>query len=240
MTRSHESQKFPQVHRIVWRVRDGHGQFFARMDSTRFCGPTRRQDCCQRKLGQAGKSPRWNLGSRLDALLARAAFRALRLVVSLASLQANDTESFIDHMIVARAFRDVGFRSKAIEHLKLAADGVDGGYWDHRVQYELAEILFKDGALEKTLEVLRPVIQIAEEKLQTRAKLLAAQIRVELGQFDEARRGCESLMQSQLDDEQKRHTLELLGKSYQGLGQHYAAALCFGGLLPNSQNTVQP
>ncbi|MEO1530038.1 MAG: tetratricopeptide repeat protein [Planctomycetota bacterium] len=164
-----------------------------------------------------------------------------RLVVALVALQPSDPQSFIDHLIVSRAFRDVGFRSRAVEHLEIAAKQVEGGYWDHRVQLELAEILYQSQELEKTLEALRPIVQAAEGKLRIRAAMLDAKVREELMQFDECKNVCEMLLQRTLTDEQKAEVLELLGKAYEGLGQHYAAALCFAGLLPQQTDTpAQP
>ncbi|MEL6108564.1 MAG: tetratricopeptide repeat protein [Planctomycetota bacterium] len=155
-----------------------------------------------------------------------------RLVVALVALQKGDAKSFIDHLIVSRAFREVGFRSRAIEHLEVAAQQVEGGYWDHRVQLELGEILYQSQELEKSIEVLRPIVQMAEGKLRIRAGMLDARVREELGRYDECQQTCELLLQLALTEEQKADALELLGKAYEGKGQHYAAALCFAGLLP--------
>ena len=38
---------------------------------------------------------------------------------------------------------------------------------------------------------------------------------------------------SELDDQQKRTTLQLLGEAYQLKGEHHTAALCFAGMLPD-------
>ena len=162
-----------------------------------------------------------------------------RLVLALAAIQSDDPQSFIDHLLISRAFRDVGFRSKAIDHLIAASSLVEGGYWGSRIKFELADLLHLDGEVEKADAVLRSLSRNLDPNLKTQVGLLAANVQFELGDFQYCRSNCESLLRLGLSDEEKKQTLTILGKVYQQAGKHYAAALCFAGLLPDAVKTGQ-
>ena len=65
---------------------------------------------------------------------------------------------------------------------------------------------------------------------------MAATIQHELGKSSECIQTCRLLLQQPLQLEEKRRVLEMLGHAYRGQDQHYAAALCFAGLLPDLTN----
>lgn len=162
-----------------------------------------------------------------------------RLVVALAALRPEDPQSFIDHLLIARAFGEVGFRSKAIDHLSLASQQIEGGYWAERIRLELAELLYANGNLEKAAATLSSKTSFADPDIDTKARLLDASIKLRLGETQQCESLCKQLLKSRLDRQQQQRTLEILGSVYQRLDQHYAAALCFAGLLPKTDATAR-
>ncbi|MGB7346355.1 MAG: tetratricopeptide repeat protein [Pirellulaceae bacterium] len=160
-----------------------------------------------------------------------------RLVLSLAALQPGDPRDFVDHLLVSRAFAAVGFRSKAVSHLSVAAETMPPGYWASRIPLELAEILLEAGELKRAAETLQAVKRSDNELMRVRALFLEAQINNDLGQPREVQAVCQRLLEMQLADVDQKRALRLLGKAYQKSGKHYSAALCFAGLLPEADET---
>ncbi|QDT11878.1 tetratricopeptide repeat protein [Planctomycetes bacterium K23_9] len=162
-----------------------------------------------------------------------------RLVLSLASLRADDPRDFVEHLMVSRAFAAVGFRSKAINHLSIATDQVQPGYWQSRIPLELAEILFQSGDLDRAVETLKTMVASDDVTMQTRAKFLKAEIHLKLNQLDQVESLCNELLRMTLSEIDQRRALQMLGKAFQKSGQHYSAALCFAGLLPDGSNSLR-
>ena len=157
-----------------------------------------------------------------------------RLVLALAALTPSDTIDFVDHLIVSRAYADVGFGSKAIEHLDLAAAQSSGDYWGHRIRFELADRLYRVNDLENATDALNEIRLMSDEPLSIDVASLRARIQFDQAEYLSCEQTCRSLLALPLKDDAKLKTLELLGKTYQQTGKHYAAALCFAGLLPQS------
>ncbi len=163
-----------------------------------------------------------------------------RLVLSLAALRPDDAEDFVDHVLISRAFHAVGFRSKAIEHLRIAAEDVNDGYWELRVRLELAEMLYLAAEIEKANETLESMLLTPGDALAVKFNLLKAKVKFDLMLTAECESICQSLLKLQLDEEDKKQTLNLLGHVYEKTGKHYSAALCFAGLLPeNAVTSIQ-
>jgi hypothetical protein len=62
---------------------------------------------------------------------------------------------------------------------------------------------------------------------------LHARIQLELGELETTEAICRRLLAMEIDDAAKSQTLNLLGRAFRMQGKHYAAALCFAGVLPN-------
>ncbi len=159
-----------------------------------------------------------------------------RLVLSLAALQAGDAKDFVEHLMVSRAFAAVGFRSKAIEHLTKAADEVPIGYWQSRIPIELAEILREAGKPQKALETLQSMEQVDDPSLRIRSLLMQNEIVARTGNPSSVIENCKALLQLSLDEADQKRVMKMLGNAYQNSGQHYSAALCFAGLLPEGDS----
>ncbi|TWU02157.1 hypothetical protein [Stieleria varia] len=158
-----------------------------------------------------------------------------RLVLALATLKSSDAKSFIDHLVVSRAFHSVGFTSKAIEHLSVASQLVKGPFWSNRIPLELAEMLISNGEYESAQTTLATVSSDADEQLQIKKLKMTATVENELHHWDGCIQVCKSLLNLPIDDETKKFALNLMGRCYRQTDQHYSAALCFAGLMPESK-----
>lgn len=156
-----------------------------------------------------------------------------RLVLALAAIQKGDPKDFIDHLIVSRAFADVGFRTQARQHLTFAFEQAKDGFWRNRIQLELAQLLWKSGDYKNCEEVLQKIVKSNDPTLELELMLLRAKLLLELELIDESMSTCEELLKLPVEREQKVVALNVLGRAYQKKGQNYAAALCFAGFLPS-------
>jgi tetratricopeptide (TPR) repeat protein len=160
-----------------------------------------------------------------------------RLVLALAALQPGDADSFVDSVLLSYAYASIGLQSKAIENLYAALQKSPEGYWRDRIRYELAKILYQASDPVRARQVLEGDKTIAKE-LRADAMFLHAQTLLALREFEDCESECRQLLQSTESESMRQKTLDLLGQSLTETGDHYSAALCFAGLLPESARTA--
>ncbi|MEM6470363.1 MAG: hypothetical protein AAF802_12475 [Planctomycetota bacterium] len=156
-----------------------------------------------------------------------------RLVMSLASLREGDMETFADGLILSQAYSAIGLSAKAVDNLREALQRAPSGFWQERIQFSLASLLFENAQVEKAKEVVESFGSVSAEILPS-VLLLQARIQLKLGELESCEATCRRLLEQQLDEETKSSSLNLMGQSLERRGDHYAAALCFAGLLPDA------
>ncbi|MCR9294323.1 MAG: hypothetical protein NXI32_16515 [bacterium] len=159
-----------------------------------------------------------------------------RLVTALACIEPQSFQgSVIDHLILAQAFEKVGFRSHAIALLTAAMSQSQERFLLQHINLELARLHLRNGNWRETLDVLESVETQADIYLTREKLLLKAQTYRMAGQVAFSEEICQQLLQEALPDEDKAEVLRLLAGLYQDAGSHYAAALCYAGMLPQPQ-----
>lgn len=157
-----------------------------------------------------------------------------RLILALAGLQRDDPKTFVDHALVSRAFDAAGFHSKALDHLSLASQSSVGQKWPVQIRFELIDMHLRATDYPAAVEVLKQIPSQADPTLETKRLFLTADLQLKQGFPDQCVQTCQQILQSSLRSNQQRRALELMGRSYRELEQHYAAALCFAGLMPET------
>ncbi|QDV44288.1 hypothetical protein Enr13x_41520 [Stieleria neptunia] len=160
-----------------------------------------------------------------------------RVVLALAALQPDDVASFADALIVSKAYSAVGLRSKAIDRLSEALDIAPAGYWNERIRLQLAEMYYASQALDKANETIESFGTVSAGLLP-KVLYLHASVQLDLGNLEQSETICRRLLGMNLDQGIQSSALEKLGETLQRSGDHYAAALCFAGLLPKSEGTA--
>ncbi|PAY17000.1 hypothetical protein CKO51_23475 [Rhodopirellula sp. SM50] len=160
-----------------------------------------------------------------------------RVVLALAALQSDDVVSYADALIVSKAYSAVGLRSNAIDRLNEALDIAPAGYWNERIRLQLAEMYFASQALDKANETIESFGTVSATLLP-RVLYLHASVQLELGNLEQSEAICRRLLSMEIDQEIQSSALEKLGQTLQRSGDHYAAALCFAGLLPKSEGAA--
>lgn len=158
-----------------------------------------------------------------------------RLVMALAALDPGDVTSFADALIVSEAYSSVGLRSKAIESLQVALDIAPAGYWNERIRFQLAKMYYESTALDKANAIVESFAAVSSDLLPD-VLLLHAAIQLDLGDLESCESICRRILDMEVAPSIKSQALDKLGQVLQRTGNHYAAALCFAGLLPEPDN----
>ncbi|MEM8733678.1 MAG: hypothetical protein AAGG44_05635, partial [Planctomycetota bacterium] len=161
-----------------------------------------------------------------------------RLLLALGGLKPGDVEHFLDHLIVGRAYYDIGQRSTATVHLNVAASMVQGDYWKDRIRFELSEVEYLAGNYKSALQILESSERSTQDVLYVGLRTLQAKAKRRLGDLDGCIRICRDLLAMDIDEQGKRDSLKLLGEAYQSAGDLRSASLCFAGLLPKETQVL--
>ncbi len=168
-----------------------------------------------------------------------------RLVMALAALEPGDASDFIDSLLISNAYASIGVRTKAIENLRRALEEAPEGFWREQIRMDLAKALFDASDFTAANSVIEGFQNVSADRLAV-ALQLHARIQLALGELETTEAVCRRLLAMEIDDATKSQTLNLLGQVFRTQGKHYAAALCFAGVLPNVESeaadasTLQP
>ena len=161
----------------------------------------------------------------------------VRLLSALYALPDSKEISFADHYISSLAFSDLGWKQRALGAIDRAIASPDVGTWKRQLSFEAAMLTKDLGRTEQALAMLE-LLTTEDDIWRVRAlEQIASQFLIS-DRVTEAIAVYRVLWQSQLNDKQKAETLQGLGLAYQKEGQHYAAALCFSGILPKETGTA--
>ncbi|QDT59714.1 hypothetical protein SV7mr_22230 [Stieleria bergensis] len=154
-----------------------------------------------------------------------------RLVLALAATRDQDIQNFADALIAARAYSAIGIRNRSVEQLKFALQEAPTGYWQERIRYALADTLYQASQLREAAAVINEFRKVSPD-LYPKVLNLQARILLDSGNADASETICRTLLESPLTRQQQADVLGVLGNTLRSQGQHYSAALCFAGLLP--------
>lgn len=154
-----------------------------------------------------------------------------RLVLALAATRDQDIQNFADALIAARAFSAIGIRNRSVEQLRFALKEAPTGYWQERIRYALADTLYQASQLREAAAVINEFRKVSPD-LYPKVLNLQARILLDSGNADASETICRTLLESPLTRQQQADVLGVLGNTLRSQGQHYSAALCFAGLLP--------
>ncbi|HMO14446.1 MAG TPA: tetratricopeptide repeat protein [Pirellulaceae bacterium] len=157
---------------------------------------------------------------------------ANRLLSAVANAKPDQLNSFIDIYIASRAWQELGFRDKAIEMLTLAASNTSILAWRYQILFELGVQLNLAQETERATAIFEFIRNEESNGWRKKALIQLAHIYLHQQKYKESLSACESLISDDLSDEDKQQTLNLMGRAYRQLGEHYSAALCFAGMIP--------
>lgn len=157
----------------------------------------------------------------------------IRLLSAISMMPESDYISFADSYIASQAYQHLGFREKAVKHLVLALAKPDIGQWRRQIMFELAGNQKRLGQVAEATSTLRYLTE-SDDHWTLDALQELAKIYFETDQIELCIETSKRLWQTELDEDQKRNALTLLGSAYQKKGEHHTAALCFAGILPDT------
>lgn len=160
-----------------------------------------------------------------------------RLVVSLAAIREADADDFLDALLISRAFHDVGISTRSRDFLAKSVEMAPEGYWSERVRLELVKMMRDSTEYADALALLNETLPSQDPLLRIDTLMVKADLLSHLEKWGDCRSACEQVLGENLDQDQKKVALSMLGRAHQKLGKHYAAALCFAGFLPRDDST---
>ncbi len=158
-----------------------------------------------------------------------------RLLIELARSKFDGNASVVDDYIAAKAFQTMGLEQDCIELIQQALSKTTKNYWRRRLAFELAVLEHEYGDSQAAIEVLAIVEDQYVDSLATLAVLERAKIHLDEDDAQLCLDSCRKLMDRKLNDDEKKVALNIMGQAYRKLDRHYAAALCYAGILPFEQ-----
>ena len=155
-----------------------------------------------------------------------------RLVSFMDELQSAPTLSTIDRYLIGRAWQNLGFDDKALGQLEAALAGCTETYWRERLLFELAIQHQRHRDYDEAIRCYQYLARAGNLETATTAKIQILEAQLELRQFPEAIATGRELLAAKLAPDQQKSVLTSLGLAYRQIGEPYAAALCFAGMLP--------
>ena len=155
----------------------------------------------------------------------------VRLLTALSALPDSKDVSFADQYISSLAYSSLGWKQHALGAIDRAIASPDGGAWRRQLSFEAALLTKEFGQTDRALAILQS-LTTEDDSWRVRALEEIASMFVDNGQVAESITVYRTLWKSPLSDQQKAETLKGLGLAYQKQGKHYAAVLCFSGILP--------
>ncbi len=155
-----------------------------------------------------------------------------RLLTAVVMAPDEQYSNFIDLYVAARAFQEMGFQNEAIEKLNQAADSTTIEFWKRRFLFEMAVQLTIADRNSDATAIFKFLVGDGDDEWITKSLIQLAKIYAKEKRASECIEICGRLWSSNLDDEEKQTTLNMMGNSYRLLGEHHSAALCFAGMIP--------
>jgi tetratricopeptide (TPR) repeat protein len=155
-----------------------------------------------------------------------------RLISFMDELQSSPTLSTIDRYLLGRAWQNLGFDDKALGQLETALAACTETYWRERLLFELAIQHQRHRDYEEAIRCYQHLARAGNLETATTAKIQILEAQLELRQFPEAIATGRELLAAKLAPERQKSVLTSLGLAYRQIGEPYAAALCFAGMLP--------
>ncbi len=161
-----------------------------------------------------------------------------RMVIALAALSPEDTDEFIERLLIGRAFSEVGFQNRASDFLSLALESAPNEKWRRRVAFELATNHFRGGELSEASKHYRLLLVGEPDDSSRMAQMKLAEIALKLREYDSCISICRDVWKQEIGDAQKMETLSLMGKAFQQKGRYRTAAACFSGVFPDESGNL--
>ncbi len=156
-----------------------------------------------------------------------------RLLSAVTMVPEKNYQMFVDAYMAGLAYERMGFREKAVDKLLLSLTLPGVGSWKR-------QILFEMGVLQSRLErpsesaiAFEAVIQPEDDAWNRLAMEKLAKIYLDSGQPQKCIDVCKKLWVLPLAEPRKKSVLQILGDAFSEKGEHYTAALCFAGMVPD-------
>ncbi len=162
----------------------------------------------------------------------------MELLEGLSQWQWNSDHGKYGHFLAARGYEYLGFHDYAIEYsMRSLAESPAPWLYGQNLQ-QLSRLLIKQHHFGQARAVLHSALQNPDFQGRAMALGTLAQIEFQSDHHEQCLDYCRQLLAGDAAPDQYAEALKLMGKIYEQRGEHYQAALCFAGLLPELMQPV--
>jgi len=151
------------------------------------------------------------------------------------------TEFFGAHgfVILAEAYGRLGLFEAMLSTLQGGLEIVPRGGLRSRMLYELAEYHYDAGEVAACKDLLISLAIEGDDAWANLAKLRVAKVIADEGEEEQCLAICRELLEDDSETAERNEVLKTMGRVFERLGRHRAAALCFAGTEPFVSTTRQ-
>lgn len=143
-------------------------------------------------------------------------------------------------LLAARAYQELGFSDEAIGILQASLQRADSSWLREQAVEQLTSILMLEGRNDEARNALLNAIKHPEFSDNGLLLSRLATIEYQSGHREDCLRLCNRILAIDQSSQYHAEALKLMGSIFQERGEHYHAALCFSGLLPDQGQKNEP
>jgi len=155
-----------------------------------------------------------------------------RLLSAVTMVPEDNYQSFVDAYVAGLALERLGFREDSVKKLMLALTLPGVGVWKRKILFEMGVQQHRLERFSEATASFESVIQNEDDSWNRLAMENLAKIYLVSNQPEKSIETCKRLWDLPLEDARKKSVLEILGNAFEKKGEHYTAALCFAGMVP--------
>ncbi len=156
-----------------------------------------------------------------------------RLLTAVTMVPEDHYQTFADAYVAGLAYERLGFREQSVEKLLLSLSMPRVGSWRRRILFEMGILQNRLDRKNESAVSFETVIQAKDDSWNRLAMENLAKIYLDLDQPQKSIDVCKQLWALPLVEARKKSVLLILGDAFERKGEHYTAALCFAGMVPD-------
>ena len=151
-------------------------------------------------------------------------------------IRPNQFYGEIGHVLIANAYAELGLHAQMISAYENALASQVPANLANRMVLDLARHHMKTGNFRRVRETIAKLSGEMTSPVIRQGEFLLAKIDLEQRRVNDCRKRCMAVLDFCETDEERAQVLKYIGQTYEAESQHYKAALCYAGMLPDSSS----
>lgn len=159
------------------------------------------------------------------------------LLTALNGIQPVNFFGDIGYPLMAAAYGELGLQMQMVGLYEVALQSKLPEILSNRMVLELARLYLKNGDENRAAATLQKLTGSLQSPQVREGQFLSAEIEFHQGRLEACRDRCLAVLCHCESESEKIEILKRVGRTYEAESEHYKAALCFAGMLPDSKIT---